>query len=82
MLRYFSQDHRLDEWEEELATIRKNGYAVSTSEIDPGVSGISAPVMKGSKLVGAVSVMAPAHRVEKDMHRIILHVLQAARALP
>ncbi|MCV5961553.1 IclR family transcriptional regulator, partial [Escherichia coli] len=37
ILRYFSQDHRLDEWEEELATIRKNGYAVSTSEIDPGV---------------------------------------------
>ncbi|MDF4515512.1 IclR family transcriptional regulator [Vibrio parahaemolyticus] len=82
ILRYFSQDHRLDEWEEELATIRKNGYAVSTSEIDPGVSGISAPVMKGSKLVGAVSVMAPAHRVEKDKQRIILHVLQAARALP
>ncbi|MDW3125129.1 IclR family transcriptional regulator, partial [Vibrio sp. 1974] len=37
---------------------------------------------KGSKLVGAVSVMAPAHRVEKDKQRIILHVLQAARALP
>ena len=36
--------------------IRKHGYAVSTSEIDPGVSGISAPVMKGSKLIGAVSV--------------------------
>lgn len=34
ILRYFSQDHRLDEWEKELATIRKNGYAVSTSEID------------------------------------------------
>ncbi|MDW1918706.1 IclR family transcriptional regulator, partial [Vibrio sp. Vb0349] len=29
-----------------------------------------------------VSVMAPAHRVEKDKQRIILHVLQAARALP
>lgn len=82
ILRYFNQDHRRDEWEQELTTIRKHGYAVSTSEIDPGVSGISAPVMKGSKLLGAVSVMAPAHRVEKDKQRIILHVLQAARALP
>ncbi|GAJ78514.1 LOW QUALITY PROTEIN: transcriptional regulator, IclR family [Vibrio sp. JCM 18905] len=82
ILRYFNQDHRRDEWNKSLTTIRKHGYAVSTSEIDPGVSGISAPVMKGSKLIGAVSVMAPAHRVEKDKQRIILHVLQAARALP
>ncbi len=82
ILRYFGQEARLNEWQTELEMIRKNGYAVSTSEIDPGVSGISAPVMKGSKLIGAVSVMAPAHRVEADKQRIILHVLQAARALP
>ncbi|NLS14562.1 IclR family transcriptional regulator [Vibrio sp. SM6] len=82
ILRHFGEAARLDKWQEELETIRRNGYAVSTSEIDPGVSGISAPVMKGSKLIGAVSVMAPAHRVESDKQRIILHVLQAARALP
>jgi len=82
ILRYFGQEARLNQWQTELEIIRKNGYAVSTSEIDPGVSGISAPVMKGSKLIGAVSVMAPAHRVEADKQRIILHVLQAARALP
>ncbi|KJR35556.1 IclR family transcriptional regulator [Vibrio navarrensis] len=82
ILRYFGQEQRLEKWQEELDTIRRNGYAVSTSEIDPGVSGISAPVMKGSKLIGAVTVMAPAHRVDADKQRIILHVLQAARALP
>ncbi len=72
----------MERWQIELEKIRQRGYAMSTSETDPGVSGISAPVMKGSKLIGAISVMAPAHRVESNKQRIILHVLQAARALP
>ncbi|CAM2765502.1 MULTISPECIES: IclR family transcriptional regulator [Vibrio] len=82
ILRHFGQEEQLDKWQVELEKIRQRGYAVSTSEIDPGVSGISAPVMKGSKLIGAITVMAPAHRVDANKQRIILHVLQAARALP
>jgi DNA-binding IclR family transcriptional regulator len=82
ILRYFGEQDKIVQWQQKLEQIRNQGYAVSTSEIDPGVSGISAPVMKGSKLVGAVSVMAPAHRVETNQQKIILHVLQAARALP
>ncbi len=82
ILRYFGEQDNIVQWQQRLEQIRNQGYAVSTSEIDPGVSGISAPVMKGSKLVGAVSVMAPAHRVETNQQKIILHVLQAARALP
>lgn len=82
ILRYFGQESQWDAWQTKLDAIRTQGYAVSTSEIDPGVSGISAPVLKGSKLVGAVSVMAPAHRVEMNEQKIVLHVLQAARALP
>ena len=82
ILRYFGEEDRMDAWQTELEKIRRNGFAVSTSEIDPGVSGISAPVMKRSKLIGAISVMAPAHRVEANKERIILHVLQAARVLP
>jgi len=82
ILRYFGEQDNIVQWQQKLEQIRNQGYAVSTSEIDPGVSGISAPVMKGSKLVGAVSVMAPAHRVETNQQKIILHVLQAARALP
>jgi len=82
ILRYFGEQDKIVQWQQKLEQIRNQGYAVSTSEIDPGVSGISAPVMKGSKLVGAVSVMAPAHRVETNQQKIILHVLQASRALP
>ena len=82
ILRYFGEYNQITQWQQELEQIRNQGYAVSTSEIDPGVSGISAPVMKGTKWIGAISVMAPAHRVEQNQQKIILHVLQAARALP
>lgn len=82
ILRYFGESENISVWQQELEQIRNQGYAVSTAEIDPGVSGVSAPVMKGSKLIGAVSVMAPVHRFQTNQQRIILHVLQAARALP
>lgn len=82
ILRYFGEEDNMDRWMAELTLIRHQGYAVSTSEFDPGVTGISAPVMKGTKLLGAVSIMAPAYRVEANKDRFILHVLQAARALP
>lgn len=82
ILRYFGEASRIDQWSYELEQIRNQGFAVSTSEIDSGVTGISAPVLKGSKLIGAVSIMAPAHRVAAHKDRFILHALQAARALP
>ena len=82
ILRHFGEEHNAPGWSEELDQIRRQGFAISTSEFDTGGTGISAPVMKGSKLVGAVSIMAPAHRVEANKDKFILHVLQAARALP
>ncbi|GAL31314.1 transcriptional regulator IclR family [Vibrio variabilis] len=81
ILRHFGEEANAEAWQTELDQIRKQGFAISTSEFDPGVTGISAPVTKGSKLIGAVSIMAPAHRVEANKDRFILHVLQAARAL-
>lgn len=82
ILRHFGEHENVTDWNKELEQIRRQGFAISTSEFDPGVTGISAPVMKGSKLIGAVSIMAPAYRVEANKDRFILHVLQAARALP
>ncbi len=82
ILRYFGEDPKSAVWQSKFERIRDQGYAVSSSEIDPGVSGLSAPVMKGSKLVGAVSVMAPIDRVDTHQNKIILYLQQAARALP
>lgn len=73
---------QLERWQTELAQIKRDGYAISTSEYDLGVSGVSAPVFAGNKLVGAVSVMAPEDRVLKRKNQIVYSVLQAARILP
>ncbi len=60
-----SEGEKLESWLKELALIKRDGYAISTSEFDPGVSGVSSPVFSGNKLVGAVSIMAPEDRVLK-----------------
>jgi len=77
-----SEGEMLESWLKELALIKRDGYAISTSEFDPGVSGVSSPVFSGNKLVGAVSIMAPEDRVLKSKNKIIFAVLQAARVLP
>lgn len=82
ILRYFEQGPQLEQWNESFEQIRLQGYAMSHSEIDLGVASISAPVLKGSKLIGAISVMAPLERVSANKQKIILHLLQASRALP
>ncbi|MFC1502982.1 IclR family transcriptional regulator [Pseudomonadota bacterium] len=69
-------------WLVELQQIKQDGYALSTSEFDPGVSSVSAPVFLNKKVVGAISVMAPEERINHKKNNIIFNVLQAARALP
>ncbi len=77
-----NQDADVERWLAELAKIKQDGYAISSSEFDPGVAGVSAPVFAGNKVVGAVSVMAPEERVLECKNRIVFAVLQAARLLP
>lgn len=48
---------------ERLAAIRQAGHATSTGEVDPGVWGISAPLIgAGRRAMGAVTLMAPVTR--------------------
>jgi DNA-binding IclR family transcriptional regulator len=49
---------------QELLVIRQNGYAVTAGEVDPGVWGVSAPLLDARRqLHGAITLMAPALRV-------------------
>lgn len=82
ILSHFGEDPNNSVWLNKFEKIRDQGFAISNSEYDPGVSGLSTPVLKGTKLVGAVSIMAPTERVESHQNKIILHLQQAARALP
>jgi DNA-binding IclR family transcriptional regulator len=47
----------------ELAAVRRRGYAASVAEREPGVASVSAPVLAGQQLLGAVCVSGPASRL-------------------
>ena len=52
--------------------IRAQGYAVSLSEIDDGIWGVSAPLIDSrERLQGAISLMAPAFRAQQRSERLI-----------
>lgn len=71
--------------EAELERIRAQGYAVSDSEVDPGVWGVSAPVFrrKGDAVGSSASItlMAPSTRARGHESRLIDATLRAARAI-
>ena len=71
----------LSKWQLDLETIVKQGFAVSRAEFDSGVFGVSAPVFRGKKILGAVSVMAPLDRIESRKDRLIQSVLNCAKQL-
>ncbi len=51
----------------ELAAVRKRGYATDFEEFREGISAVSAPVFNSAgKVVGALSLVAPASRMDED----------------
>lgn len=52
--------------EQQLAEIRAQGYAISDSEVDAGIWGVSAPVFQrpGSSAAAVITLMAPSSRVD------------------
>ncbi len=71
----------LTKWQGDLNGIVKQGFAVSRAEFDSGVFGVSAPVFRNKKILGAVSVMAPLDRIESRKDRLIQSVLTCAKQL-
>lgn len=71
--------------EAELARIRAEGYAVSDSEVDPGVWGVSAPIFhRGGRAAGcsaSITLMAPSTRAAGRESQFIDGTLRTARAI-
>lgn len=65
----------------ELSAVRKAGFVVSNGEVDPGVWGVSAPLLgPGKRALGALTLMAPSMRVHgKHSPLIQMTVVTAAR---
>ncbi|MFC5500744.1 IclR family transcriptional regulator [Lysinimonas soli] len=62
----------------DLDRLRETGFAVSEGEVDEGVWACAAPVRVRSHLVGAISVVAPAYRVDDDKREAIGAAVRAA----
>lgn len=67
---------------QDLATIRAQGYAVTTGELDPEATGIGAPVLDAhGHAVASLSVAGPNGRLEPRVAEVIPLVVAAARRL-
>lgn len=63
----------------ELERIRSDGYALSFGERYPEANGIAAPIFGARhRLIGSVSVVAPAHRMVGDAARTVREKVVAA----
>jgi DNA-binding IclR family transcriptional regulator len=71
--------------EAELQQIRAQGYAVSDSEVDPGVWGVSAPIFhRSGRSAGSgasITLMAPSTRAIGRESQFIDGTLRTARAI-
>lgn len=69
----------------QLEHIRAQGYAVSDSEVDPGVWGVSAPIFhRAGRAAGcsaSLTLMAPSTRASGHEHQFIDGTLRTARAI-
>jgi DNA-binding IclR family transcriptional regulator len=62
----------------ELDRLRETGFAVSEGEVDEGVWACAAPVRVRNHLVGALSVVAPAYRVDAVLREQIGAAVRAS----
>jgi len=70
------QGHEL---EREVVHIRNQGFALSSSEVDEGIWGVSVPLLPGKdKLLGTLTLMAPVSRINTQTHSFIQQTRQCA----
>jgi DNA-binding IclR family transcriptional regulator len=62
----------------ELAAVRRRGWAASVAEREPGVASVSAPVLRGGTLLGALCVSGPASRLGSSPGRQLAPAVVAA----
>ncbi|MEK8225382.1 IclR family transcriptional regulator C-terminal domain-containing protein [Oerskovia sp. M15] len=63
-------------WETLQAT-RARGYATETEENEPGISCLAVPLLRAGQAVAALSVTAPADRMDRDRHRELARIVRS-----
>ena len=79
-------ENTVTDWQElrqELAQIRKDGYAVDREELELGLMCIAAPIFeKPGKVVAAISISGPVSRIKsQDVKQIIKEVKKTANEI-
>lgn len=70
------------ELHKELLQIRARGYGQSLGEVDTGIWGVSAPLLRKQQLLGVMTVMVPHPRVaEKGVDFFTREVLRSAASI-
>ena len=62
--------------QEELAQIRKQGYALDAEELIDGLTCVAVPLTNGEQVLGAISVAGPTARLGNP--KALAKILQAA----
>ncbi|MBM6405185.1 IclR family transcriptional regulator [Phycicoccus sp. CSK15P-2] len=70
-----------EELEAQLRTIREDGFAVTVDELEPGLTGIGAPVRHRGTVVAALGVSGPTFRLADDARTTGALVAAHARAV-
>ncbi|MCJ0908043.1 IclR family transcriptional regulator [Staphylococcus sciuri] len=71
-----SEDNNHEKLKKDLENIKKDGYAISYSEVDVGAIGIGVPIMIKKKLIGGLSVAAPEFRIDDKKKKEIISYLK------
>jgi DNA-binding IclR family transcriptional regulator len=73
----------LNDVRDELHNVRQRGYAMCDEEMEVGVTALSVPIRNAvDRVVGSITVVAPAHRLPSDRrNRIRLKLVAAANQI-
>lgn len=66
---------------DDLATIRRNGYAITFGERQSGAASVAAPVRSDAGVVGVISICGPLERFSERAHEFAGTLLEATDSL-
>jgi DNA-binding IclR family transcriptional regulator len=70
-----------EELRRHLASVRTAGYAVTVDELEVGLTGVAAPVTRGTVVVAAVGISGPTYRLQPTLEATGRIITQHARSL-
>ncbi|EST11607.1 IclR family transcriptional regulator [Sporolactobacillus laevolacticus] len=73
----------VDDFLEELQVIREKGFSETSSEVDPGIIGIAAPIFdQANHVIASVTVAGPGDRIKDEkLSAIVPHVIKTAKRI-